>query len=254
MFTKPFVSHLGLGLLLSLFALAPAEGQTYSVLSTSSTSGFPGVYRDSVAKTGTSAATLSNPPGYTFTSTAGPYLYAEAYADSAVITGSLEGKVDATATRLSGNSFPNNGPISFSESRFVDSVLVESGTLPLNTPVTLIFHNRIDVSDWHGTGQYDGYLSTELQVASSVSNVRWELNNNNGVQPVPAQQVVIQTKVGARLYLKDRLQLLARGFYYMPGPLYSGAMGITATVDLEVETSDDVTLRGDSGTLYTIVQ
>lgn len=249
---KKLMVLFGLGIALSLLVSGSAAAQTYSVLSTSHTYGFPGTYKDSVAITGTSASTMSNPPGYTWP---GGTHSAEVYADSFVTMGRLESQVDAAAIRHFGDSFPNNGPIAYTESRFADTVNVESATLPVNTPVTLVFHNRIAVPASYGSGLYDGYLSAQLQVATSIANVRWELNHNNPPQPVPTPQIVIQTKVGARLYLKDRLLLEARGFFYLPNPpRYSGGMGITATVDLEVETSDDVTLRGDSGVLYTVVR
>ncbi|MDC0673499.1 hypothetical protein [Nannocystis radixulma] len=239
---------------LSLFAVAmPAQAQAanYSVAANAITGGTPGAGVQYVGPlTGqTSAEAQDDPAGVTWAHYYTQILYSDAEAFAWTDLGSLSSRVAAVAERVDATSFPN-GVSASTTGRFVDRFVVASDTLPKNTPVTLTFRAALTV-DWQGSDLYDGSASCEVQIGAKSATPKWSQAWNKAPVVVDSSLVVVNTTVGATLWISGRLITRAYASFMVPGPQYNGRTEIDATCETPlVDATPGVHLVTESGFDY----
>jgi hypothetical protein len=197
----------------------------------------------------TSAHVVNDPVQLQWTYNLSQQLYSDAAAESWTDMGALVGHAYALARRVKATNFPP-GVTAASMGRFTDRFQVVSATLPVNTPVTLTFHNIMHV-DWTGSGLYEGTASCLFQVNGHTATSKWSAAYNKAETSTAAAPIVVKTAVGAVLTLNGRLDTFARGWFFVPGPRYDGDMQVDATCDTPFLGSDkDVQLVTESGFDY----
>ena len=248
--TSNVVLALSIALSVSTVA-AEAQAANFSVEARATTGTMPGAGATySGALIGqTSTHVLHDPVQLQWTYNTNQQLYSDAAAESWTDMGALVGHAYALARRVKATNFPP-GVTAASMGRFTDRFKVVSGTLPLNTPVTLTFHNVMHV-DWTGAGLYEGSASCTLQVGGHSATSKWSAAHNKAEASTSAAPLVVKTSVGAVLTLDGRLDSFARGWFFVPGPRHDGDMQVDATCDTPFVGSDkDVQLVTESGFDY----
>ena len=118
----------------------------------------------------------------------------------------------ALADVVKATNFPS-GVTASSMGRVSDRFRVMSASLPLNTPVTLTFHNVMAV-DWTGVGLHEGNATCVVQVNGHSATSKWSVAYNKAETTTTPTAIVVKTTVGAYLTLDARLDTFARGWFF----------------------------------------
>jgi hypothetical protein len=249
--TSNVVLALSVALAVSTTA-ADAQAANFGVEARAITGGTPGSGATYVGPLmgQTSAHAASDPAATQWTYNVSQQLYSDAAAETWTDMGSLVGHAYALADVVKATNFPT-GVTATSTGRFTDRFKVVSDTLPLNAPVTLTFHNVMHV-DWTGVGLYEGTASCVVQVNGTSATAKWSAAYNKAETSVAPAVIVVKTTVGATVSLDGRLNIFARGWFFVPGPRFTGNMEVDATCDSPFVGSDKpVQLVAESGFDYT---
>jgi hypothetical protein len=252
MFSRTGAFVAGLTAIVLTFSTAnAAAAATFGVQASAVTGGFTGTgaqypaYGDGQ----TYVAALSNPAGLTFNNGYG-LVSAEAYANALTTPGFLYGKSRTVATRISATAF-GYGPSASTDTRFNDYLTVKSDTLPVGTPVTLVFRSRLNVTS-NLTGLFTASINASLYIAgaSAYLQTTTDYQSQAGLS-VTSPQVTVNTKVGARLSTSGKLSVLTKAYYFAPGPVYSGSAELEVSSDTVLEQAPEgVRIEADSGADY----
>ena len=244
--------------LLTLCA-SPAMAQTYGFSYRIETGGVPGPsqYSSSSVSGATELVRHADPAGGTWGTTVKNTVYADAGAHLTAKQGDMTVFTDATADPLSATSLPNSYPYGFSEVRFSDSAVIESDTLPLNTPVTLTFHSDLDVDLGTPTGSVAGSFYGEHYIGGRNSYLQQAFSTTNMSYSTFMPDIVINTRVGARISMTGRVYINLRAHYfanYASGPVWGGSISGMARLRPVLTSSNgaDVRVKADSGVIYNV--
>lgn len=248
---------LNAALLLTLSA-SSAMAQTYGFFYRIETGGVPGpsTYSSASVSGVTELVKHADPAGGNWGTTVNNTVYADAGAHLTAKQGDLTVFADATANPLAATSFPNSYPYGFSEVRFSDSAVVESD-LPLNTPVTLTFRSVLDVDLGNPTGSVSGSFYGEHRIGGGSSYLQQSFNTGNMSYSTFMPDIVINTRVGARISMTGRVYINLRAHYfanYVSGPVWGGSISGMARLRPVLISSNgaDVRVKADSGVVYNV--
>lgn len=231
-----------------------AQG-AYGVLANVQTLGMPGGssnYSNGLALD-TYEYRESDPAGGYMGTQPGNTVFADGAARAWAQQGEMRVKTDATANHLSATNLPGSYPYGFAETRYWDTVTVTSETLPVNTPVTLIFRTDL-VLELSGSGAFAGTFYAENVVAGRSVSLQQTFSNLDMDYTTLMSSLVIQTKVGARFTMSGRAYLNTRAHYsQLVGDtrIWDGTVSGDLTVKPVFESaSADAQLVADSGVVY----
>lgn len=249
---------LSAALLLTLSA-SSAMAQTYGFSYRIETGGVPGPNQNSTgsASGATELVKHADPAGGNWGTTVKNTVYADAGAHLTAKQGDMTVFADATANTLSATSFPNSYPYGFSEVRFSDSAVIESDTLPLNTPVTLTFQSDLDVDLGIPTGSVAGSFYGEHYIGGRSSYLQQTFSYGDMDYSTFMPDIVVNTKVGARINMTGRVYINLRAHYfanYVSGPVWGGSISGMARLRPVLISSNgaDVRVKADSGVIYNV--
>lgn len=240
---------------LAIPSFAEAQAPTFGVQATAETSlAASGTYNkvDDNQPGGTFAAATSDPAGLQFYNGYGQ-VYGDALSEADAEPGRLHAVAKAESSTVTAKAFGNAVPYAVSYARYYDVLTVESASLPVGTPVKLTFRSDVDVLLSY-TGNYDGSINLTLNIGAATATSKWEHKYTGTHNEVYTPLIVVNTTVGARLKVDGTLRAIARAVWFSPGPNYGANVSFTADAALLLESaSQDVTLRADSGAIYTAV-
>ncbi len=194
----------------------------------------------------------SDPPGAYTGYVANP-VWGDAGARGWAQPGELRVKTDATANHLNSTSPPSTDTYGFGEVRSWDSVVVTSNTLPVGTPVTLVFRNDLTVT-LSGTGNFSGTFYGTHTIAGRSAALQQSYNNYDMDYTTALPNITVETKVGNRFQMSGRAYLTTHARYYTStshGVLWDGQVEGELLFKPVIESaSGDVYLVADSGASY----
>lgn len=235
---------------------ATADAQYFGVDASAQTLGYTGCYSDNSGALTNAifADALSDPAGVTLSAPS----YGSAYADVAASAQAEPAQLHAWAIghthSITARTFSGSPPYGFGYAHFFDRLTVQSATLPVGTPVTIVFGNVVERNVWTYTGVYDGYIDMTLQIGNGSAHSRWSAHYLYGTTAVDAPEIVIQTKVGAKLSVDGKLRAQAKAFYWDNTVGFGGDIQADVTASVVVRSlPDGVSLVSDSGIAYPIV-
>jgi hypothetical protein len=226
---------------------ANAQTATFGVQATASTSGYTGTYSDNPGPVsgGQSTGASSDPAGLQFNNGYG-LVYGDAAANATAYTHYVYADVDALADRISATAFPNTSPTGNTESRYWDSIVVRSNSLPNGTVVEVVFRNA-HTTNWTASGVYSGSVYSEIRVGGYSASTTSKMDSTWGTTEVPGPEMRVKLTVGNRYSLQSKLRLYGRAFYFTQGPVYDGAIHIDTAAEVQMDPgTQDVWLEFDS--------
>lgn len=185
---------------------------------------------------------------------------------SVVATGTSSTQVDAglitahaiaTSEVRDTKSIPNNTPSAYTEAIYQDRFKVESATLPVGTPVQLVFRNDVVVAKAALSGNFDGQIYAQLSVGpANVSNT-WLYRFDASAPAVGAQTITVNTKVGSLLVVDQRFRVTSRAIYRigtLTGPRFGASMELEASARLTLAGAPEgVSITAESGAAFPLV-
>jgi hypothetical protein len=214
---------------------ANAQIYTYGVQATASTSGYSGTYSDNpgAVSGGKATSASSDPAGLQYNNGYG-LVYGDAAAHATANNHYVYADVDALADRISATAFGNASPTGNTESRYWDSIVVRSNSLPNGTVVEVVFRNAL-TTNWTASGSYSGNVYSEIRVGGYSASTTSRMDSTWGTTEVPGPEVRAKLTVGNRYSIQSKLRLYGRAFYFAPGPIYDGAIQIATSAEVEMD-------------------
>ena len=247
---------LSASLLLLPAAVASAQTPYYGVTANVQTSGMPGSFSNY-----SGALSLDNyeyresdPPGG-YTGYALTPVWADGGARGWAQPGELRISTDATANHLNATALPTSSAYGFGEVRFWDSAVVTSSTLPVGTPVTLVFRSELQV-DINGRGNFSGVFYGTHTIAGRSVSLQQSFGHTDMDFTTSLPLITVSTKVGSRFNLSGRATLSTHAQYYTStaaaGVVWDGSVTGNLVLKPVLESaSEDVYLVTDAGVVYT---
>ena len=194
-----------------------------------------------------------DPAGVTMGTKPENTVYADAMARGISQPGSLLLETDATASHLSATYLPNSFPYGAGELRSWDTFTVTSATLPVNTPVTLVFRSDLAV-EIVGSGIYGGSFYATHTVAGKSVALQQTFGDQKPAFVTDLGLITVSTKVGARITTSGRLNLATNSSYCATRNgvrICDGTVKGSALLELALDSaSADAYLVADSGAVY----
>lgn len=245
-----FTRKLAAAMALSLLTIGAAHAQTtptFGVDALASTSGYAGTFSDDPAALagGQSISATADPAGLQYDNGYG-LVYGDAAANSTAYIGYIYGSSYAFADRISATAFGNSSPTSNTESRYWDSFVLRSNSLPNGTVVELVFRNALTTS-WTASGVYSGNVYSEIRVGGYSASTQSKMDSVWGTTEVPGPELRIKLTVGNRYSLSSKLRTYGRARYFTQGPTYDGVINIETASEVQMDPgTQDVYLELDS--------
>jgi hypothetical protein len=217
---------------LGIAAAGPASAQSSSVEAQVGVMNVPGGYTSYPPRQdGRIPLSVDAAAGGTFNNGYGAVAgYGSGHAGSG--TDSLYVNASAQAQRISANYFWSD-PVTSTNMKFHDTLVVTSSTLKYGTPVTIVIDPGASPS-LSGTSLFQGSASVVLSAAGQTSANRYELMYGSAPTSRYDGPIAIQTKVGSSVPVDVSLSARAVAFYFKPGPYYNGFATAEASCKIKV--------------------
>ena len=185
------------------------------------------------------------------------FIIATAASSTEIDAGLITASASAASAVRDSRSIPNNTPSGYTEAIYQDRFKVESATLPVGTPVQLVFRNDILVARTSFSGNYDGQIYAQLSVGpANVSNT-WLYRFDAGAPAVGAQTITLNTKVGNLLVVDQRFRVTSRAIYRIgtpTGPRFGASAELDASARLTLAGAPEgVSITAESGAQFPLV-